>query len=274
MHMEELNTRVHLAGFSRHELPFHYVDQKDGLNSYLFRLQTEGCAKALVDGRLQMIQPGDLLLYQPGDPYELYIEDFDLRAVKAGHVLSGDYYVFCSGSWIANWWKQRQRAQKAHTPLDDRLISIWRQCALEQVKMDAVTTLISDHLLKVLCWMMDRVMDDIGSQHVSSGAFIPYRMRAYIDEHATEPFKVKDVANHVGLSASRAMYLFKESFGVTMKQHAMDVRLNLARNRIAFDDLPLEDIAVTCGFTHYTYFYRVFRSRFGKSPSVYRQENR
>jgi len=275
---DDLAVRVHLAGFSRHELPFHYVDQRDGLTSYLFRLQTEGYAKALVGGRVRRIEPGDLLLYRPGDPYELDISgegdgEGGVQGV-CGHVISGDYYVYCSGTWLDEWWKERDRPGVARIPLDDRLTAVWRQVGLEQFAADARSHEIASHLLKTLCLMIDRMAEAIGSISTAVHSFIPYRMRAYIDERMTTHFSIKEVADHVGLSESRAMALFTKTFGKPMKQYAMDARLNLARNRIAYEDMALDVVAQLCGFQHYTHFYRVFRRQFGQSPSEFRREHR
>jgi AraC family transcriptional regulator of arabinose operon len=70
------------------------------------------------------------------------------------------------------------------------------------------------------------------------------------------------------------VHLFKETFGTTIMQYTMDVRLNMAKERIVFSPLSLEDVAETSGFANYTYFHRVFRSRFGQSPKQFRMNSR
>jgi AraC family transcriptional regulator of arabinose operon len=73
---------------------------------------------------------------------------------------------------------------------------------------------------------------------------------------------------------SRAVHLYKEVFGQSIMQHALEVKLNLARERIIYTDMPLDIIAATSGFANYTYFHRVFRRHFGLSPKEYRLQNR
>jgi AraC family transcriptional regulator of arabinose operon len=48
----------------------------------------------------------------------------------------------------------------------------------------------------------------------------------------------------------------------------------MAKERIVFSPLSLEDVAETSGFANYTYFHRVFRSRFGVSPKQFRMSSR
>ncbi|MDF2961258.1 MAG: transcriptional regulator (AraC/XylS family) protein [Paenibacillus sp.] len=62
------------CGYSYHSQKFHN-SHNDGVPSYLFRLQTEGCSYALVDGKMTLIETGDLLLFKPGDSYDLRIEE-------------------------------------------------------------------------------------------------------------------------------------------------------------------------------------------------------
>ncbi|MGO4275981.1 AraC family transcriptional regulator, partial [Paenibacillus sp. TAF58] len=62
-----METEVLTCGYSFHMETFN-VSTKSGLNSYLFRLQTEGTSEVLVDGHMQRVEAGHLLLFQPGDP--------------------------------------------------------------------------------------------------------------------------------------------------------------------------------------------------------------
>ena len=56
-----------------------------------------------------------------------------------------------------------------------------------------------------------------------------------------------------------------------MIQYAMDIRLALALERMNYSKLTLNQIAESSGFGSYAYFHRVFRERFGMSPSQYLQ---
>ena len=92
-------------------------------------------------------------------------------------------------------------------------------------------------------------------------------MKNYIEEHANQSFKIKDVASHAGFSVSRASRLFKETFGKTMIQYALEIRLNTAIELMKYSEMTLEQIAEVSGFGSYTYFHRVFREAHGVSPT-------
>ncbi|WP_219835862.1 AraC family transcriptional regulator [Paenibacillus sp. R14(2021)] len=257
------------CGYSYHTQPFQNTDP-EGLNAYLFRLQTEGSCEALVDGRMQRIEAGDLLLFKPGDSYQLNVlapHRGDAAAGSSG-ISSGDYYVICRGEWLDEWWNRRERRQKVKVVPDERWLSIWQALILEKRRFEAEDPELADYLLRALCLGLDRA---VATQSVLQGkSFIATRMKNFIDEQAAVTFTVADVAAHVGLSVSRTVHLFKECFGLTIIQYTQNVRLSMAIERIKYSNLTLEQIAETCGFGSYSYFYRVFRQKYGVSPAAYR----
>jgi AraC family transcriptional regulator, arabinose operon regulatory protein len=93
------------ANYFTHTQP-HPVTYKDGLTYYLFRLQSEGTCRALVDGKYETIIPGDLLIYPPDQPYELNVQP--RSTTESGAVQPvGDYFLIGSGEWLDSWWKTK-----------------------------------------------------------------------------------------------------------------------------------------------------------------------
>ena len=260
---------IMLCSYSYHSQPFQ-MGNSEGLRTYLFRLQTEGYCEALVNGRMEPIMPGDLLLFKPGDPYQLHITGRrDGASGEEQPVSSGDYFVICNGSWIDEWWSRRERRQKTGIAADERLLSIWRALILEKRRFGEEDDELADYLLRSLCLGLDRAVE---MQSALLGkSFIATRMKSFIEERAAGPLFVRDVARHVGLSVSRTVHLFKECYGLTIIQYTQNVRLALAMERMKYSTMSLEHIAETCGFGSYSYFYRVFRSHYGMSPATYRE---
>jgi AraC family transcriptional regulator, arabinose operon regulatory protein len=268
--MSMSNSCVLSAGYSYHTQPF-VVDSTSGVHNYLFRLQTEGSSRLLVQGRRVEAQPGDLMLYKPGDPYELRIEGS--AETPDSPISSGDYYLFCRGAWVEEWWERTRPASMARLHRYDKLISIWRHIILEKRDLLREHSELTDYLLRVLCLQIERALDESTKTPAKGRAFLAYRMKQYVEEHAVQPFKLEDVARHVGISVSRAVHLYKEVFGQTLMQYAMDIRLTLAVERMLYGRLTLEQVAETCGFGSYSYFHRAFRAKYGLSPNAYRSKH-
>ncbi|CAH1220622.1 Arabinose operon regulatory protein [Paenibacillus sp. JJ-223] len=254
-----------ICDYSYHYKAFNH-NMRGGLQSYLFRLQTEGSCKVYARNEEFVLSGGDLLLLKPGDDYHLVVED----PHKEGRLSSGDYYLFCEGAWIDEWWKRLKRPPVNRIGLDDKLIGLWRNMLLEKrrgpLEEDAE---LKDALLRGLCLYIDRaIKENLQTDRKISATL---KLKRYIEEHATITFKLEEAARYAGLSLSRAVRLFKEQYGKTMIQYAIEIRLNAALERIKYSEMTLEHIAETCGFASYSYFHRVFRAHFGISPAEYRE---
>jgi AraC family transcriptional regulator of arabinose operon len=254
------------CGYSFHMERFYST--KGRLPSFLFRLQTEGNCEAMVEGSFRAIAAGDLLMYQPGDMYELRVEEQwnDPNA----KIASGDYFLFCRGDWIENWWSRSHKPACSRIGLDDKLIILWRQLILEKLRMEEADPELMGYLLRALCINLERAASETASRQ--GRPFTGTRMKRYIEAHASVTFKVHDVASHVGLSVSRALHLFKEYFGKTMIEYAQEVRLSSAVERMQYSAMTLEQISESCGFGSYPYFHRVFKQKHGITPKLYRQK--
>ncbi|WP_274650909.1 helix-turn-helix domain-containing protein [Paenibacillus humicola] len=253
-----------ICSYSYHSQPFNN-SYKSGLPNYLFRLQTEGTSKVYCRGDWHEVQAGDLLLLKPGDEYDLRVE----KGGAEGRVSSGDYYLYCSGSWIDAWWSRMNRPALSRIAIDDKLLGLWRNLLLEKRRgPHEENAELTDYLLRGLCLYLDRAITE--TTLTDRTAFAALRLKRFIEEHATVTFKLEEAARYAGLSLSRAVHLYKSCYGQTMIQYAMEVRLNAALERMKYSSMTLEQIAETSGFSSYSYFHRVFRAKYGVSPAKYR----
>ena len=57
-------------------------------------------------------------------------------------------------------------------------------------------------------------------------------------------------------------------------EYLLEKRLLLAAEKLLSTNLPVTDIALSCGFTSPSYFTKQFRKLIGSTPSVYRKEKK
>ncbi|RKL67296.1 AraC family transcriptional regulator [Salipaludibacillus neizhouensis] len=250
-----------LCSYSYHSKQFHTI-HKTGFESYLFRFQTEGQCQIVIKGRTFHIEKGDLMLLKPGEHYELRIEEGQN---------SGDYHLFCHGSWVDEWWSRSEKASISRTELDEKMLSLWRHIIIEERRpLSESNEELKNYLLKALCLSIERAVNETASSF--SRPYVVTRMMRYIEEHALTPFKIEDAASHVGLSVSRAVHLFKDNVGKTMIEYAQDIRLSSAIDQMKYTFMTLDQIAENCGFGSYPYFHKVFKKRYGIPPGSYRRQ--
>ncbi|HKJ75714.1 MAG TPA: AraC family transcriptional regulator [Gammaproteobacteria bacterium] len=85
-----------------------------------------------------------------------------------------------------------------------------------------------------------------------------------------DPPIVRELAHAVGLSISRLEYGFRELHGVSVFRWLQDYRLDVARELLEKEDLPIKTIAFRLGYTYPNNFTNAFRRRFGMAPGAVR----
>ena len=257
------------SGYARHGKPQSLVIPS--LKHYTIRMQLEGSAHCLLNEQYESLKPGHLLMLAPGFHYDLkigYRSPELLDPHKKVHSL--DYYIILNGPWVDRWWETHHPPVLSYLAMDDRMLNIWREISHEQRISGGKINDIVRHLSFVLFHMLERALNQpLGQPRMSQAA---HRMKQFIEQYATESFTVQDVADDVKLSPSRAAHLFKESFQQSIMDYVIDLRLQMACERIQHDYMSLEQIAEMCGFQSYTYFHRTFRNRLGLSPSQFRDQ--
>ncbi|MDO5293455.1 MAG: helix-turn-helix domain-containing protein [bacterium] len=93
---------------------------------------------------------------------------------------------------------------------------------------------------------------------------------SYIHSHFTEPLVVTELASLSGYSTRHFARLFKDTYGATPLDYILTLRLNLALKLLTTTSSSVSEIGLSSGFDNPNYFSRLFRKRFGCSPSEYR----
>lgn len=95
---------------------------------------------------------------------------------------------------------------------------------------------------------------------------------AYLSFHIGEPLTVADIAARANLSPSRFGVIFREQFGLSPHQYFLRLRIEHAQTLLHATDLPLREIAASCGFADVHHFAKAFKRLAGLTPGAYRRE--
>ena len=98
------------------------------------------------------------------------------------------------------------------------------------------------------------------------------RAKNYVAQHLQDfDLNVSRIATSIGVSPSQLNRLFKTR-SKTVMRYVWSCRLDRAADllrRRGRSNVPIGEIAYSCGFTNQAHFSRVFKERFGISPSRY-----
>jgi len=96
----------------------------------------------------------------------------------------------------------------------------------------------------------------------------------FIEMHFMENIAVEQLARREFLSVSRYRSLFREVMHQSPKEYIISLRMQFACQLLANTEESIADIARSAGYEDQRYFARLFRQRFGISPSEYRDSGR
>jgi LacI family transcriptional regulator len=94
---------------------------------------------------------------------------------------------------------------------------------------------------------------------------------AFIQEHISEPIRVEHLLKHVFISRTLLERKFKAELGCTPLVEIRRQRVRRARQLLADTNLPVAEIAETCGFSSDIRLSTVFKELTGQSPSAFRK---
>jgi AraC-like DNA-binding protein len=128
-----------------------------------------------------------------------------------------------------------------------------------------------DDLCHVLAAALDDFMESIFRQGAAPVPLAVQKALDFIAENYTEPIRLEEIANAVGLSTFRIAHLLKETTGKTALQNIHYLRVQEACRLLEESNLSCTDIAYETGFGDQSYFIKQFRKWMGVTPAKYRR---
>lgn len=117
--------------------------------------------------------------------------------------------------------------------------------------------------------MVDIFYSDVqaerSEENVTEDSFIK-SVVSYVDSHLCEQITLDSLALYTARSKSSFCHLFKEKMKISPKQYILEKKFALALKLIRAGTPPTEASA-RVGYENYANFYRMYKSRFNKSPS-------
>ena len=94
----------------------------------------------------------------------------------------------------------------------------------------------------------------------------------FIQGNYCNPIKITDVADYVCINRSYLYTLFHNATGMSPQQFLTTFRITKATELLQLTSLPVESIALSCGYTDPLVFSKSFKQMKKMSPSAYRKE--
>lgn len=97
---------------------------------------------------------------------------------------------------------------------------------------------------------------------------------SYIQNHYSMPVTIEEISDYVGINRSYLSTLFKEYTGLSPLKYLQNFRITRAEHMLRVTDLPIESIALSCGYQSAEAFHKVFKKVENMSPKQFRELHR
>lgn len=93
----------------------------------------------------------------------------------------------------------------------------------------------------------------------------------YLNKYFDQEIKIRNIADHIGISSAYLQRLFKEQTGITLIEKINELRINKAKILLETSRLPITDIAISVGFNNRQHFSYTFQKIVKCPPALYRK---
>jgi two-component system response regulator YesN len=136
-----------------------------------------------------------------------------------------------------------------------------------KAQMDAVT------LLDVLLDQIKQISRNSHyDQRLTSRKERTIAIRKYIELNYSEALSLTGLARKFYVSKEYLASSFKEEIGITIHQYIQSTRLKKAIELLSEQEYRISDVALRVGYDNYSYFDKLFRKKYGLTPSEYRSK--
>ena len=229
----------------------HYVMSGKGI----FRMN--GKEYALEEGYGFLISPGELSFYQADEK-----EPWTYIWVGFGGSRAEEY-VGCLGI--------SEQHPVFRSESSEELYQIVRDM-MEHNTSGMLNELRRNGLLHIFLSIVAKSTPVARRDETEKGNLYVRRAVEFIQRNYCNPIKVTDVAEYVCINRSYLYTLFENTLGMSPQQFLATYRLTKAAEMLMLPQLPVESIALSCGYQDPLVFAKAFKQMKGMSPSVYRRE--
>ena len=96
------------------------------------------------------------------------------------------------------------------------------------------------------------------------------KVRVYCVCNYARPITLEEISAHVGMNKSAFCTFMRRHAGISLSEYVNALRLTRAMEKLSHSDSTIAEIALDCGFQNVTYFNRLFRTRYGRTPRAAR----
>lgn len=240
----------------------------------------KGCGTVFLDFESHYVEAGDIIIVLPGQThgisqlesyameYENIIFNVDMLLSKQSDGLDTSYFLpLLSGNLIFN-----------HIVTTDESYYLSIASALDRVDRLCANGFPNGYELAIKGYMFEFFFElytiankeDFVSVNSHKNLDKIKDIIRYIEENYRKSISIDEIAAVCNFSSSHFMKYFKKVMGRSFVDYLNDYRLSMASRLLLSSTDSILEIATDCGYENLSYFNRLFKKKYGITPSAYR----
>ena len=240
----------------------HKNSNAEGRLDYMLIYVIEGILKAKTPLGDAIIVGGDAAIFPPKTPYEIDCTGETIYFLTV-HFTGSEVVSKLKEYGIAVFPKINTLSPRNHMQLrfkklfegfarNDRFRDYDLSCLLERILIETARA----------------------GEGAGKGTVLLNKSINYINEYFNKKIPITHLAALENMCMTTYNKHFKQIMGVSPTKYIIELRMNSAKELLEFTDLPITEVAITCGYDDLNFFSKTFKNEVGLTPSGYRQESR
>lgn len=165
-----------------------------------------------------------------------------------------------------------------------RIVQLDHAVSYKGEKLDAIKSLLCrmrgktpENRLPLMMELLIEISDVSGSVYAGRRSTLTRaerkleKVRVYCVCNYSRQISLEEISGHVGMNKSAFCTFMRNNTGKSFSEYLNHIRLERAEVMICNTDYHIAEIAMECGFQSVTYFNRLFKRRYNRSPKEIRK---
>lgn len=238
---------------------------------FLLHIVWQGTGTLEIDGKKYSLQKRDAFFIPPGAEawYEADEKDPWCYMWFAFSGLMADKCAARAGFSLKNPVRRIECLQEMRSFIDQMLeareLSFADELKRKGLLMMALSALIQDY-------SKTSAAGKIGEVHSEAVSVYVEHAMEYMMRHYSEPVKIGELADYIGINRSYLASSFRRIVGVSPQEYLVKLRMEKAKTLLQETSMSVNAVANAIGYSDQLAFSKAFRRYSGMSPRMYKEE--
>lgn len=229
-----------------------------------------GYWEAVYDNKKYSLKPGSFVFYHPFQP-----QDYTFFPYNEGCEI---LWIHFSGTAVSEILNDIHLAPGVYQcEKSETITSIFSELVHERninrPYSQSAQNALAIYLLTALSRHATNTLDFSRNDSYTADTHINSVIRD-MNNNYTKDYNLEHYADVCGMSVSGFYHKFKRVIGVSPKKYFTNLKIEHAKELVAYSELSMKEIANIFGYENSLYFSRIFKQATGLSPSDYRSQSK